>query len=307
MILKTPVEDKCTELKLKSCDRLAQGIVLYVDGDKTAGYSELKAGIAANSEEPLKLKALASGLKLLQKAPGVGPYVAAMAPVVELVDDAATEALQRKRSKRDEDKEDKDDDTPWSPPVESPKRTAKKEPTPKEDPPEPPQPAGLPVRGGSVGPVRTGTVTWSQKGLERCPLLAAAPELQSHTSALCALVLDGPLLVTDLQTSGSCPHGIMIFSGEPERPRWFVNVPASYRLEMHGASLAVQAGSPLRVAALVDAATPPTSSPGCAVTWSARRPLPARFQPRRPHCSGAKPLGGTSRFGMPFPTWPHIR
>lgn len=165
MILKTPVEDKCTELKLKSCDRLAQGIVLYVDGDKTTGYSELKAGIAANTDEPLKLKALASGLKLLQKAPGVGPYVAAMAPVVELVDDAATEALQKKRSKRDED-----DDEDSSPPAEkSTRRTAKREPIPKEESPEPPQPTGLPVRGGSVGPVRTGTVTWSQKGLERCP------------------------------------------------------------------------------------------------------------------------------------------
>lgn len=251
LVLRSPVEEKCRDLKLKSCDKLADGVVLYVDGDKSQGYAQLKSGIAVNSDEPLKLKALASGLKLLQKAPGVGPYVATLQPVIELVDDAATEALQRKRSS------DEEPDTGA---------------TVAKDATELPQPTGLPIRGGSVGAARTGTATATQKGAAPCSLLVAAPGMLAGSAmATCTLILDGPLVVTDIH-GGACPQERFVFSGESERPRWFIHVPAATPISIHGASLAVQSGAPLHVATLANADAAQSQSATCAITWSARRP-----------------------------------
>jgi hypothetical protein len=264
LVLKSPVEDKCKELKLKSCDHLSEGVVLYIDGNKAKGYQELRAGIASNADEPIKLKALAQGLKLLQKAPGVGPYVAMMRPVIELMDDAANEALLKRKDEREEE----DRETEEKPRVA--KRPATPGPSGPAESPTPASAGALPARGVSLGKIRTGTVIWGQGRGERCSLLSGAPEVLASGAAVCVLVLDGPLSVSDLHTSGACPVDLFVFSGDPEKPRWLVHAPAGKVLDLHGASLAVTPGAPLQVAALSSTGQSPPAL-GCALTWSAQR------------------------------------
>jgi hypothetical protein len=259
LVLKSPVQSKCEELKLKGCDRLSEGVVLYVDGNKAKGYSELQAGIAANTDEPLKLKALATGLKLLQKAPGVGPYVATLRPVIELVDDAASQALLEQKADREDGKDDR-------------AKTAKGTTKGGAPQPEEPRPVALSPRGLAVEATRTGTVALSQsKRADRCTVLAEVPGLLPSGAGVCALAIEGPFALSDVYSEGGCPHDLVIFAGEPERPIWILHAPAGKAFALHGAYLGVSKGVQLYVGALVPQGQQPAASLACAVTWSGQR------------------------------------
>lgn len=259
LVLKSPVQSKCEEMKLRGCEQLAEGIVLYVDGDKTRGYSALRAGLARNTGDPLKLKALATGLKLLQKAPGVGSYVAAMRPVIELIDDTANQALLERK-----DREEEGDEVEAKAEAKGAPR-APAAPSSGAEPSEGPQARSR--RGGRsmVGSVRTGTVLPGRDAAEPCNLLGGRP---GATQAQCSLVVTGPFLLTDLHGAG-CPQDLVVLAGDPEQPAWFILISAGKQAALHGSRLAVGKELPLTVAYLPATATPlPTQ---CAVTWSGTR------------------------------------
>jgi hypothetical protein len=254
LVLKTPLEDRCTELRLKSCDRLTGGVLLHVDGDRARGNAELRAGLASNTERPQQLKDFATAMRLLQKAPGVGPYVATLRPVIDLVDEAATEALRRKK-----DLQEPQDEA-------APQRSGKD--------PEETTAASTPRSGRavSVGNLRTGMVAWTPgKGQYSCEPLAEAPGLLRESVGRCTLVLDGPLVLTDV-LGAECPQDRLVFSGEPERPEWFLHLPAGQAVRVQGAALALPSGAPLQVALLLPVGSGSSVPAGCSLVWSAYRP-----------------------------------
>jgi hypothetical protein len=61
MVIKPPVEQKCSSYGLRGCDQLVDGVVLYVNGDKDAAMLALKRGAAANS--PAQLRPFAGAIK----------------------------------------------------------------------------------------------------------------------------------------------------------------------------------------------------------------------------------------------------
>lgn len=254
-VLRSPVEDKCAELKLKSCDHLAEGVVLYVEGKKAQGYRELRASFAANTDEPLRLKALATGLKLLEKAPGVGPYVATLRPVVEMMDDAANEALLKRREQREE------------------AATASRQDDPAPASPERPAPAPRPGPAAAGAALRAGTVL-----VPNAPRAAACKALSqtglaAHENTLCAPAFRGALLVTDLHSTGGCPNELVILAGDPMAPAWFILVRPDSALNVHGAALPVGDDDVLTIVARPASASgaAPVAAPGCAVTWAGRK------------------------------------
>lgn len=256
LVLKSPVQSKCEELKLRGCEQLAEGIVLYVDGDKARGTSALRASLARNTDDPQKLKDLATGLKLLQKAPGLGSYVAMLRPLVDLIDEAANQPPAP--AGHDEER------TPSQPVV-----LAKAPATPADGPSEPSEPRPRGANRSGVGAVRTGTLL-AHRGTpgEACSLLGGMPGILPASQAQCLLAVTGPFVVTDLHSAGGCPQDLVVLAGDPERPSWFVYVPAGKPLDLHGARLAVGREAPLTMALLSPSSAP---SPLCAVTWSGTR------------------------------------
>ncbi len=66
MMIKPPVEQKCSGYGLKGCGELVDGVVLYVDGDKPGALHKLKEAAAKNS--PAQIRPFAKALK--QVIPG---------------------------------------------------------------------------------------------------------------------------------------------------------------------------------------------------------------------------------------------
>jgi hypothetical protein len=87
VVLKSPVESKCSSSGLKGCPELTEGVLVYVDGDEPKGKEMLVKGAAANA--PADVKKFAKALKQLKKVPGAEPYTK---KIVEIASILAAEA-----------------------------------------------------------------------------------------------------------------------------------------------------------------------------------------------------------------------
>lgn len=74
MILKTPIANECATTGLRGCPELAEGMLLYVEGNKAAAIQKLAQGAAQNA--PDKVEAFTQALLALKDVPGAEPYVA---------------------------------------------------------------------------------------------------------------------------------------------------------------------------------------------------------------------------------------
>jgi hypothetical protein len=259
MVLRDPIENRCKDAGLRGCEDLADGILLYVEGQKPLGYDKVKQGVAVNMDEPAKIKTLVVGLKLLQQAPGVGPYVAQVRPIVDMMDAAADEALKKSASRSRSAKSDDDDDEP------RPKKVARgrseKSDGEKKPPPE------VVVAGGaaSTGLLRTGTVmVGGNKKAESCTALAQTPA-GAVGDAQCVRAFLGPIVVTDLHAPGGCGNELVIGAGDPQLPRWFVVIPSGMSTSIHGGALVVPEEEGLWLAARGGKMR---SDAACSVTWA---------------------------------------
>src|SRR5262245_31491263 len=81
IILKSPVEDRCSKAGLKGCPELTEGVLLYVEGDKVKGKETVLKGAAENAPE--KVREFAAAIKELKNIPGATNYVK---PLIEIAD-----------------------------------------------------------------------------------------------------------------------------------------------------------------------------------------------------------------------------
>jgi len=83
VVLKSPVESKCSSAHLKGCPELTEGVLLYVQGEEQKGKDQLVKGAAENA--PADLKKFAKAIKQLKKIPGASQYTKKLVEVAEII------------------------------------------------------------------------------------------------------------------------------------------------------------------------------------------------------------------------------
>ena len=81
----------------------------------------------------------------------------------------------------------------------------------------------------------------------------------------------GPIVVTDVHVGFGCPNEILVLSGDPQGPRWYLVAPSGLGVGGHGASFTVPADEELVVAARAGTGKGLRSDAACAVTWAGRK------------------------------------
>jgi len=90
-------------------------------------------------------------------------------------------------------------------------------------------------------------------------------------AARCATLANGPVALTDVQTSGACADTLVVGAGDPAKPRWWLAGAPSSILAVHGAHYSVDEGEVLFVAQGGAKLATLASGPTCAVTWAIAR------------------------------------
>lgn len=238
--LTPPIVSRCESAGMKGCDDLAEGVALYIEGSKEEARKKFTEGVAVNSSA--SVRSFAETLKTIVSLPGIDKYAG---PIKEIVDILAGEADKNRG------------------PAASAPAAARAE-------------AGSAATSAPTERYRSGSMlaVASPKRTECTPFGVRALGAWKMR-AICSVVTDGPVLVTDIETSGTCPDELFVLvtrdAEELDHPRWFVLAPSSTRLSLHGAAFAVRADEHL----VVGAAAPDGAlklDPHCAITWAAREP-----------------------------------
>jgi hypothetical protein len=87
-VVKAPVQERCEEIPLKGCSQMAEGVVLFVEGNQAAGREKLRAGAAQNAPEDVRT--FAHAIVLISRIPAVGQYAAPIASVAQLLETEAS-------------------------------------------------------------------------------------------------------------------------------------------------------------------------------------------------------------------------
>lgn len=83
VVLKTPIANECAATGLRGCPEIADGMLLYVEGDKAQALRRLAAGAAQNS--PVEVRRFAEAVAALEAVPGAAPYAATLKEAVQVL------------------------------------------------------------------------------------------------------------------------------------------------------------------------------------------------------------------------------
>jgi hypothetical protein len=293
LVLRRPIEKQCKTVKLKQCDDLVNGILLYVDGDEDGARSALADAVRAN--QPEKLRKFAEGLQTISHIPGASSYMEPIAKVSEFLAPPApapkSKAMRKTQVASRTGSEDVEpQETEGAPGVASCPPETQKSIAPKTAPvPEPAATWNDPTK------IDGGTVTPSlQAGAETCNMGIGLPMYENDpfnskaagaTSGVCLGVVSGPITVTDIHASGGCTVDLFVIGGTPSHSRWLVQSPARTPLHITGARLAAREGEVISVGV---AGSGRKTDARCALTWA-----------------GWKPYGAVSPTAKGFPTPSH--
>lgn len=210
MILRSPVSDQCARAGLQSCEQLADGVLLYVDGRRDEAMPKLSAGAADNTPE--RLTRFTELLGALENLPGASKYSASLQGVVATINVEAS-----KKAKRGADDGRSKEVRPMD-----------REPNQRE----------FPVRALSAD----ADPRQLRDGLEISPTggLGWCTEYFGEGTR-CATVAQGPLYLTDAVPNGKSCEGqfLAVVSGDALGARF--DAP----LSIHGARIFVPSGSSL--------------------------------------------------------------
>ena len=269
LVLKSPIAEKCRDAGLRGCDDLADGVIEYATGDREEAKAKLKKGAAANA--PDQLQEFAAKLRMLKSIPGADKY---MGPILEVADLLAGKAPAYGSVASAEGSPTREGVAPRE------AGTAPREQVRHEG--SAAQTTAIELRAGSVVPA-------AEPDRRRCGLLLDANLDEEAGVATCVTAAVGPLVVTDIQTSGGCPDTLVIGAGTPVGPTWFLLALPGAPFGVHGAAYPVKPGQGLFAAQMatgpdaraphpnVAAATASTAETArlrrdsrCAITWAAR-------------------------------------
>lgn len=239
-MLKEPIAGQCQSAGLKGCPELADGVVMYIDGDQKQAQEKLVTAAAANSPEDLS--GFICAIKAIEMIPGAGDYMGPVLKVVEILEQA----------KQGADAGVAGPDGGGSGP-EGSARASRSTAAPAKKCPRLPDEAN--VRTAATDPTRL------RVGVAK--VSPSSPGDLCYEGGRCAVVRPGPFIVTDLQTSTDCR--MVAFAVDPLSehwsPTWLVNGP----LRIHGARLLVDGGSTFVVGTS-------ETDPACQVLWAGFEP-----------------------------------
>ncbi len=190
VVLKSPVESKCSSAGLQGCPELTQGVLVYVEGKHEEGKDLLVKGAAQNA--PGKVKKFAKSIRELKQIPGASGYAK---PLFEVADILASAKGAAKGGGAPQGRDDDGDE---------------------------PGPGPAPMA-GPPGPREGGTVVLNSAS-DRTPCGGVGTGL-----GFCAVIATGPLTLTELSTGAGCPGEVVVASvrtrASAETPRWIARNP----------------------------------------------------------------------------------
>jgi hypothetical protein len=261
LVLRGPLSDRCVETGLKGCSEMVDGVVAYVDGDKTDAEEKLKRTSARNA--PDKLQEFAATLQPLADLPGAQSYAGLIKEVVDLL---AKSAKASERVKQVSSKKAMTDDSARASEVaaERVERLATR----------------AESKGGFVAPPPRHD--WSAVSFPRMRTRSVAPFADgkkvdcngplavARGGGGCSRVsvLTGPFVVTDLYAPGGCGDDLFVAVDGLESSGWVIFNTAFQSLNMHGVELVVSSGESLYVGARTEKASLRSEPLRCSVTLS---------------------------------------
>jgi hypothetical protein len=234
LILKSPIAEKCRDAGLRGCDDLADGVIEYATGDRGEAKAKLKKGAAANA--PDQLQEFAAKLRMLKSIPGAAEY---MGPILEVADLLAGKpaanglVASAEGSPTHEGVALREGGT-------APREQVRHEGSAAQTA------VAIELRAGSVVPA-------AEPDRRKCGLLLDANLDEEAGVATCVTVATGPLVVTDIQTSGGCPDTLVVGAGTSVGPTWFLLALPGALFGVHGASYPVRPGQGLFAAQMAGA------------------------------------------------------
>lgn len=238
LVLKGPISDRCKDVGLRGCDDLSEGVILYVSGDRDEGSRDLRKGIAAN--EPDQLREFGAKLRMLKSIPGASDYSQQLDEIADLLGAGAAAGGGSHG-------------TTGVPFTVTPSDTA-----------------GTALGGAVAAGRASSVVPITEPSQHKCGLFADKSFDPEPGVGACVDVGHGPMLLTDVQTTGACRNALIIGAGSSAAPTWFLLAAPGSVLSVHGASMPVKLGETLYVAQVVAAGADAERDARCAVTWAAQ-------------------------------------
>jgi len=268
VVLQGPVSGRCEAVRLRACDRMTRGAILYAEGDPTNGREVLAQGLALNADRPSELHEFAASMITLGGDRATGPYVASLRPAIALILQAASAAQAAAQAAAAESST----QTPQNalaPASEQQLASLSKASAETYQAREAPQEGikGQPF-GGFIAPSVEDATSPDAGG---APMTLGACRLGDGTRAWCTsqrVMVRG--YVTELMVSKGCERDLFVLTQTPERPSWLLWAPAGQGLSEHGLRLLVDSDTELVVGLLAskDETTAPSVDWRCGVTWA---------------------------------------
>ncbi len=237
------MNDQCTEVGLRGCEQLADGVLLYVDGRRDEAMPKLSAGAAENSPEQLtKFTAL---LGKLESLPGASKYSASIQGVVATINREASKKAKHGPTEK----------------------STKRSPSSSAEP----HPETARVFSADTDPRQL------RDGLEISPSARLGWCTQYFGEGTrCATIAQGPLYLTDAVPNGKSCEGqlLAVMSGDALGARF------DSPLGIHGARIFVPSGSSLIFGQLPEPAARRPALGGDGDGASASTPAGGKSPPR---------------------------
>ncbi len=231
LLLKDPIDKKCTDAGLKNCQDITEGLLLYAEGKPEDGKPHLRTAALANS--PDQVQTFATAITAIGDIPGTAKY---LGPVLDAARFLAFTASAGGAPSSPSAVADDSGNQPSS-------RSAMASAIDMDR-----------LLGGMATPLANPSAV-------RCGAGGIA--------ASCVRVASGPMLLTGVYFVGQCPEVALALSadsnGDMGAPRWAVTVSRSQPV-LNGAQLLVPVGQSLFVGLSGKAA-----QQQCAITWSGSR------------------------------------
>lgn len=267
--LREPVTARCQDARLQDCDRIAEDVVAYADGDRVEARADLdRLGTAA---PPADLYTFARSLSELRARPEGRDAGRALSDLAALFAWRAN-AAERARLV-----------TPtWTtPPAPTTPAVVTQVPPPRDGIRSPfaslgsglsEAPDARPALTADTDPSRLDGGTAGLTSAPRACLDA------SSAPGLCSKIIDGAIVITDLHANGC--GDVFVAAGKPGAvPRWSLQATAARPLSVHGARLVVRADELVAIGAVSvhndgskKAKGDTQPSPACALVWAGFRP-----------------------------------
>ncbi len=245
LVLRQPLEERCQATGLHACDRVVDGMVHYVEGDKARATADLAAARDQNSPE--NVKKFVAAAELVTRLPGASDYTKPLGEALVLLQSTDASA---------------------APTATTPAAAAAPVRTTSEAPPllQAPAQEVLKTANAATDPSRIVDGIFSP-GAEHIPFSC---HKVTPGGATCAIVARGPLFLTDVWMLDPDCAGHFLAVVTNGHPRWVMNEPR----QLAGAQLLVRDRELLVIGQRTTSGGADAEMHACDILWSGYRPYP---------------------------------